>query len=88
MKLDELAKELKENKEEKVIEATNVSIDELMPKLNEYKKLFEEEEKCPACGKMTSITCLSPTNINKKYITCSHCGAKLKADGDKLTEVK
>lgn len=45
MNLKDFASELNEDKEEKIIEATKPSVDELMPKLNEYKKTLEEDTK-------------------------------------------
>lgn len=44
MELKDFATELTEDKEEKTIEATKISVDELMPKLNEYKKILEEDK--------------------------------------------
>jgi hypothetical protein len=45
MDLKEFASELNEDKENKIIESTKPTIDELMPKLNEYKKTLEEDTK-------------------------------------------
>lgn len=42
MKLKDFASELTEDKEEKVIESTKPTANELMPKLNEYKIRLEE----------------------------------------------
>jgi len=44
MELKDFADELNEDKEDKTIEATKVSAEELMPKLNEYKKILEEDK--------------------------------------------
>jgi len=42
MELKSFAQSLTEDKEEKVIEATKISINELMPKLDSYKKTLKE----------------------------------------------
>jgi len=44
MELKDFAVELQEDKEDKTIEVTKISVDELMPKLNEYKKILEEDK--------------------------------------------
>ena len=44
MNLTKFATELDENKEEKVIEISEVTAEDLMPKLNEYKKVLEEDK--------------------------------------------
>lgn len=44
MELSKFATELTENKEEKVIEISEVKAEDIMPKLNEYKKVLEEDK--------------------------------------------
>lgn len=48
MELNKFAQELLEDKEDKVIEATKISAEELMPKLNEYKELLEATKETQA----------------------------------------
>lgn len=60
MELKDFANELTEDKEDKIIEATKISVDELMPKLNEYKKTIEE-------GEGYSMSGLSPKSSGGAY---------------------
>ena len=45
MELSKFATELTENKEEKVIEISEVMVEDIMPKLKDYIKNIEEETK-------------------------------------------
>ncbi len=44
MELSKFADKLNENKEEKVIEISEVKAEDIMPKLTDYKKVLEEDK--------------------------------------------